>query len=226
MATLTRDFREKATAYFSGKQEAFATTLLVALIKMYGLEVLDWDPLTIQLEVKDDLGLEMPRKVFDRVMALISALKTDAVYKDVPLFDETVNALAGDGVGVERGVPSVEDVAWAVAELEMADPEPITRDSNNPFSRSVAKYVRVVLDDEGMYRAPKILSFAASRPIRKEGMDDKGYYAAAWGNADAKADEIDTWVEDRVVTLLNQLMELGVVFTPEQSKETLETVKS
>ena len=183
MPILTREFKAKAVPYFSGKTEAFATTLVSALVMMYGIEALTWDPLTIQLELKDDLELEMPRKVYDKMMALVIALTTDSVYKDVAFFDETVNALTGKGVGVDRSIPSVDEVAWAVTELSMNDPEPVGRDPEKRYGSDIARYVRVVLDDEGMTRAPKVLAFAKSKPVKKEGMEDPAMYASAWALA-------------------------------------------
>ncbi len=204
-------------AIFSGKREAFATTLLASLVQAYGIEVLEWDGLTIQLQVKDDLGIEIPRKIYDKLMGLITAMTTDSVYKDVPVFDEIVSALAGQGIGVEQDVPSVEDVAWAVAEIQLNDPEPVTRDPENPWSRNIGKYVRVVLDNEGFRIAPQILSFAPNRHLPKEGMDDPSYYAGAWGAQQEKADEIDRWVENTLILLIQQLTSMGIEMRPTKS---------
>lgn len=213
MPTIYRHDSELKTTlhkYFSGEKEAFATTLVSGLIRMYGVEALEWDPLTLQLEIKNDLGVEMSRKVFDKMMGLIAALTTDSVYKDVAVFDETISALVGDGVGVERGVPTVYDTAWAVTELQMNDPDPVSRDPRNPWSRNIAKYVRVILDDAGFNIAPKALNFAENRPLPKEGFDDPSYYAGAWGSQQEKATEVDIWLEEKAVQLIAQLMGLGV----------------
>lgn len=212
MPIVSREFKEAAAPYFSGEKPAFATTLLAALIRLNGAEVLEWDPLTIELEVKEDLGVEMPRKVYDKLLALISALSTDSTYKDVALFDETVNALAGKGVGVERDVPPVDEVAWAVTELRLNDPEPVSRSPEQPFAREIQRYARVVLDDEGMKIAPKALDFAANRPVKQEGADNPDFYAAAWGSAQARADEVDQWIEGMVIQLIHQLMSIGIDF--------------
>lgn len=214
-----RQLKESLTPYLTGEKEAFATTLLSGLLKVYGTDLLNWSGETIQLEVKDDFGVEMPRVVYDQLMALLTALTTDEVYKDVPLFDEIVSALSRRGVGVEKGVPPVDDVAWAVAELQLNDPDPVTRDPDNPWSRDIQKYVRVVLDDEGLSIAPKVLSFAANRPVKKEGFDDPAVFAGAWGNAQSRADEVDAWAESQVVELLQQLADIGVQFTSEDQAE-------
>lgn len=218
MPHLNREFKQRAKPLFAGEEPAYATTLLAALFMMYGLEVLEWDGLTIELEVKDDLEVEMPRRVYDKVMALIMALTTDTVYKDVPVFDEFVRAINNHGAGAQQDIPPAIEVAWAVTELEMNDPEPVSREERDKrFSRNIRKYTRVVLDDAGLPIAPGVLSFAASRTVDAEGQDDNQYYAGAWGSAQAAAEEIDVEVEGRAIELVQQLMNLGVNFPQKEA---------
>jgi hypothetical protein len=207
---LRRDFKDSAAKYFSGDIPTFATVLLSCLLKTYGLDVLKWDGLTIQLQVKDDFGVEMPRLVYDKLMALISAITTTHIYEDVPLFDETVSALCGRGFGEEEDIPAVEDVAWTIAELQLNDPEPVGRHKDVPYGHDIRKYVEVVLADEGFSIAPRILGFAKTSNVKAEGTGDTEMFAAAWGEKQAKADEIDKWVEDKVVILVQQLQTLGI----------------
>ncbi len=209
---ISRQQWEAGQMFLSGARPAFATTLLSLLLRTYGLQVMEWEGETIQLEVKDDFHLEMPRKVYDQLMALLTALTTDEVYKDVAVFDEICSALNGRGLGVERDVPPVTDVAWAVTEIRINDPDPATRSPEQPWSRNIARYCRVVLDDEGMPIAPKALEFAHSRAVPAEGTDNPDYYAAAWGSAQARADEIDTIMAERTRLLIEQLMTVGVQF--------------
>lgn len=214
---IPREMKEAGAAYFSGERPTFATVLLAILFKLFGPEVLDWDGLTIQLEIKDRFGVDVPRRVYDKLMALITALSTDRVYKEVPLFDEFVSAINGEGMGIEQDIPAVDDVAWAVAELSMNDPDPVTRDPKNPWSKDVQKYVRVVLDDEGMSIAPKVLDFAPSKVRQLEGMDAPEVYAGSWGSSQDRADEVDRWVDNMAMTLIRQLMDLGIELQPTEA---------
>lgn len=218
MPTITREFRAAATPYLTGEKPAYATTLVAILTRLYGVDVFEWDPVTIQLEIKDDFGVEMPRKVYDRMQALLTALTTDSVYKRVDVFDEIVSALSGHSIGVEKDIPAVDDVAWAVVELRLNDPEPVSRDPKEPFNRDIGKYVRVVLDNEGLDIAPRALSFAPGRTVKAEGMADNQYYAGAWGSAQASADEIDQLMDQRVMELIDQLYDIGVVISEGTAK--------
>lgn len=200
--------------FFSGEREAFATTLLSILVKAYGIGCLNWDGITIQMQVKDDFDTDISRKVYDQLMGLISVLTTDSVYKDVEVFDEIVSALVGHGIGVEQNIPSVDDVAWVVAEIGLNDPDPVTRNPEDPWKSDIKKYIRVVLDNEGMKTAPKILNFVPSVHMEKEGMDDPSYYAGIWKSQQARADEVDTWVSGQLSKLVDQLGEIGINVVP------------
>ncbi len=202
--------KERATEVLSGRKDAFATAVLGLLLKVYGQDLLSWDGQTIQLEVKDDFGLEMPRWVYDRLMALIAAMTSNQVFQDVPLFDETVSALAGKGMGYEQDAPPVEDVAWAVTEILLNDPAPAGRQPNHPWSRDIRKYVRAVLDDEGMPIAPKCLDFAGNNTVPGEAQGDGSYYAGVYGVQAERANEIDAWIDERISLLLEQLAYVGV----------------
>lgn len=207
---LNPEFKDRATAILSGREEAFATTILGVLLKVYGQDLLNWDGQTIQLEVKDDFDLEMPRRVYDRLQALMMAMTSNQVFQDVPVFDEAVSALAGKGLGYEQDAPPVEDVAWAVTEILLNDPAPVGRPPNHPWAPDIRKYVRAVLDDEGMPIAPKTLDFAGGRQVPVEEEGDPQYYAGVYGVQAERAAEIDTWVEERVGMLLNQLASVGI----------------
>jgi hypothetical protein len=197
-----------AQAFFSGKEPAFATTLLAILFKTYGVQVLEWDGLTIEMQVKDDFSVEMPSRVYDKLMALITALSNDAIYRDVTFFDEFVSAINGRGLGTEDDAPAVDDVAWAVAELTINDPRPFGREPY--WYNNIKIYTRVILDDEGMDIPPQVLAYAGAKTPKNSVNEAPADYAATWGEKQAKADEVDNWISERMVALVQQLMEVGV----------------
>lgn len=193
----------------SGKTETFASVLLSALLIMYGAEVLNWDGITIQMQVKDDLDVDMPRGVYDKIMALITVITTDSVYKDPYVFDTYVTAVNGGAITSDQDPPTVDDVAWAVMELRYTDPEPITRDPNDPWSGQVKKYVRAVLDSEGMDVAPKILEFAGDKVVGATNPEDYTLYAGEYASKQLQAEEVDQWLQAQVQLLAEALVNLG-----------------
>lgn len=208
MPELRPEVKQAIGNYFSGVKPASATVLLGLLLKLYGTPVLNWQPETIQLEVKDDLGVEMPTKVYDKLMALISAMTTDAAYSDVMFFDEFVSAINGRGYGQDDDMPSVLDVCKALVELQLNDPEPPSTWSNN-----IKLYCGVILADEGMSIPPAVMSFAKGKFLRKEGTDDNSQYAAAWQGKQDKATEIDQLCEKHAISIIGELMDAGINVT-------------
>lgn len=207
---IDREHKLRIKKFLEGEDETFCTVLVSALLRMYGPEVLNWDGATIQLQLKDDLGVEMTRRVYDQIMGLLAILNTDAVYKDANVFDVAVSALGRQGLVFDNKPPSVQDVAWAIAEISINDPNPVTRDPKAPWGTQIQRYIRAVLDDEGMNIAPAILSFVPDKTPGKNTNDPASDYAGEWGVRQAEADEIDEMVEARFRALLQHLESIGV----------------
>ncbi len=196
---------------FSGERPTFSTVLVGCLIDLYGIRVLNWDGLTIQLQLKDDLDVDPPRTVYDQFMALISALNSDLVYREVAVFDEFVSAVNGNGFGTDREPPEATDLVWAVAELQMNDPEPAGHDHTDPFDLNVKRYMRAVLSDEGVLIPPRTVGFLDQVQIRKENRDDPTAYADAYQSAQMRADELDLLVKQRTERLVDEMTGLGLI---------------
>jgi hypothetical protein len=202
-------FKRRAVPFLSGERPTFGTVLLSILLKAYGTEVLNWDGATIQMQVRGDFGVDMPRKVYDQLLALITALTTDLVYTDVEIFDEVCNALCRKGLGSYRSIPPALDVAWAVTEIEIADPEPVNRGKDR-WDDSIKRYIRVVLNDEGISFAPKSLDFVKSLPPNTHETEDPAIFASSWLSKQEASDEIDIRVEELSNTMLRHLREAGL----------------
>ncbi len=213
---LTRQFKRAAEPYLSGKKPTFATILVSILLKAYGVEALEWENNTIELTIKEDFGVEMPRKVFDKLMSLLSVLNTDLAYREVSVFDHVTRGLCGEGSNIPHGVPPVLDIAWAVTEIEIADPAPIGIDPKRRWSDTIKAYIRVALDDEGMPIAPKALNFIKDKPAPTTDSDELTV-ASSWQEKQSQADEVDRHVEELVNVMVAQLASIGIAL-PRQDK--------
>lgn len=203
------EFKRAVTPWFTGEKPTFATVLNAVLAKMYGADYLNWDALTIQLEVKDTLDVDMPRKVFDQLMGMVTALTSTVVYHDVEAFDAYVSAANRLSIAFDHDLPSVADVAWAVTELHQVDPEPVGVPKRG-WSDDIRAYTRVILDAEGMPIAPKALSFAKDRAPQGTFSEDAPLYAGAWESSQARADEIDGHVDYMTTLMIAHLAQIGV----------------
>lgn len=203
-----------AQPFLSGRTPTYASVLLACLFRVYGAECLTWDPLTIQSQVHDDFEVHMPEVVNDQLMALVSALTSDAVYTSIVAFDQTIEALNRDGVDNDQDMPTPEDLAWGVFELTMNDPAP--RGTNDwPFSRDIALYCGVVLADAGFKRPPQTLEFATMPSwVPKDSVSAPDLFGAAFQSQEALAADIDREVSARFELLAEHLRLIGVEPAP------------
>lgn len=201
------DFKRTVIPWFSGERPTFATVLTSSLLKVYGPEALNWDAQTIQLQVKEDFNVEMPRRVFDQLMGQIAAITSTAVYNDVIAFDSYASAVNRLSIRFDHDTPDPGDIAWAVAELAQVDPEPV---GVKGWSADIQAYIRVVLDDAGVTIPPKALGFVKPKPPTSGFSDSPDLYAAAWAGQEAQAAEIDQHVNELTLLMLADLAKLGI----------------
>lgn len=213
MAKPSQQFVKVARLFLGGQVETYATVLLAIVLKTYGPEALTWDPATIEAQLTEDFGVEMPDVVYDQLMALVNVLATDSVYYSVDVFDRTVSALTRCGVDADHDMPTAEELAWTVFEIMANDPDPygFGKDAPYPFSHDISLYCGVVLADAGLKRPPKSLEFAVMPHwVPKDLKDSPGDFRDAYQSEEELASYIDQFVEHHFMQLVEHLRELGV----------------
>lgn len=196
-----------------GRAPMYAATLVSVFVNQYGLEALNWDPTTIGEELVDDYGADIDSDVFDKLMAAITVLTTDRVYYDVETFDETINAFSGGGLGEDQDAPTVAEMALTVAQIYLLDPEPVVpKRGETVWAPAIAGYGRVVLDEEGFSDPPAILNFIPGKPSSILATDepDPLLLASSLKERASKAHEIDRWVDQQVINIVNELATFGI----------------
>jgi hypothetical protein len=123
--------------------EADATTLNAMVLSKYGEEALDWDPLTIQMEIQDDFGVAPAREAMDKICAMQVVMGSDAFFTRVDSFRNVVNAIANGDPFFQIFTPlQAEEIAIALATVGM------NRDLL-PFSYPVQQLVKLSLKGDG-----------------------------------------------------------------------------
>lgn len=123
--------------------EADATVLNAMLISKYGEEALDWDPLTIQMEIRDDFGVAPASEVMDKICAMQIVMGSSAFFDRVDAFRNVVNTIANGQPFFQTFTPlQAEEIAIAIATVGM------NRDML-PFNPSVQELVRISLKGDG-----------------------------------------------------------------------------
>ena len=123
--------------------EADATVLNAMVLSKYGEEALDWDPLTIQMEIQDDFGVTPASEVMDKICAMQIVMGTGDFFRRVDAFRNVVNTIASGQPFFQTFTPlQAEEIAIALATVGM------NRDML-PFAPSVQELVRISLMGDG-----------------------------------------------------------------------------
>lgn len=190
--------------------EADATVLNAMLLSKYGEEALDWDPLTIQMEIQDDFGVTPAAAAMDKICAMQIVMGSGSFFGRVDAFRNVVNTLASGQPFFQTFTPlQAEEIAVAVATVGL------NRDLL-PFAPAVQEYVRLSLTGDGYDESefPPILSCVfdakpSSARVRGQLTDLLGRSEAELPTAaENNIANIDAFLKRRIVICLTQLDKL------------------
>jgi hypothetical protein len=190
----------------------FATSLLTLFIDCYGTEAFNWDPVTIQMEIEDDTGADMPAVNFSRLIAAIDLHTTNNFFQSVPDFLQTCVVLSGHAIDEHHMIlPDSADLAWGVTEALLISPP--EESNENPFTPEITGYIGHVLDTEGILNPPDILRIATRDRelldrVNYEYSDDPEMFGAINKMEGGKTDDINIVVRGRMMSLILQLQQL------------------
>lgn len=196
----------------------YATVLLVWACDRLGFDVEKkmpnvflWSPETVLREIKDTTGVAIPKRNFDKLMAAVAVITTDAFFQDVKRFIQLANILAGDDFDPEVFDPAdATECAWAVTEgLLLWPPD---EDEQEPFCDDIRHYIGKVLRDEGFVKPPDILRIALdadfSATVTHGFSDDPEMFAAIHKNQEDKAADVAAALHQGLTEMLSQLSAL------------------
>lgn len=189
--------------------DTYATTLLILLVDTYGLEVAQWTPQAIALQVTDDFGVELPKTAVDRIMAGITLVTTNYFYKSLSRFIDICNVLSGSDFdpGVFDPADSYE-MAWAITEALLLSPP----EEPEPFTDDIRHYITAMLADEGYVTPPDILRLAIggdlAEQVRFNFADDPEMFQGIYANQQSKTAEVKDVIKDGLAAMLNQIAQL------------------
>jgi hypothetical protein len=217
----SNEFRRTAVEFLSGRSPTYATVLVGICLKAYGAEALEWDPLTLESQIQQDFGVEMPDEVYEQLFCLINVISTDTVYHSVAVFDATVSHLCRSQHH-DTDAPSPYELAWACFEIMINDPDPYDQKADHPpFSHDIARYCGVVLADAGFKTKPMTLGFASMPQwAAKDQLDDPEMENAAIDSETATSADVDREVEKNAAQLIQDLKTLKIAPAPLLQEET------
>jgi len=135
----------------------FATCALALLIDRWGLDFVNWDPITVELELKADFGIDLDPGLQDRIQAASTVLTSDLFFVSPEAFAVTCDALNFGAPSSELLIPAdLDDVLWGVSEVYLL----LGSDRDREFSHGIARYVGALLSEAGIKKPPSVLEFA------------------------------------------------------------------
>lgn len=191
--------------------DTFGTVLLAILLDEYGPEAFDWEPAALSMQLRDDFHTKIPEVNIDKLWAMIVAVTTNQFFVNNEIFLNTCKSLGGDEAdfAMFRPVTPIE-LAWGVTEVLLNNP-PDPKLGNTQFSDEIENMVGLLLAEQGVLVAPKVLQFAAyptnNPAYDPETMfsDDEPMLRAVIANQKEQTDSVDAHVKERMHALKAQL---------------------
>ena len=181
--------------------EADATVLNAMLISKYGEEALDWDPLTIYMEIQSDFHVTPAEEVMNKLCAMQVVMSSADYFERIDTFLNVSNTLAEGDPFFEVFAPlEAEEIAFALATVGM------NRDLR-PFSPTIRRYVKEVLKSDGFGEDnyPPIFSAVFDKaPSAKEVREDVSKLLTEPTAADVNGGNIAKMVSDHIGDMFNQ----------------------
>lgn len=185
----------------------------------------DWEPRTLDLEIKQDWGIDVPQVNKDKVWALVTELTTNLFYSSLDAFTHTCNSLNGSGADFENyDFATVQEMCWALAEVQLLDPP----EESDQFNPEIVSYMSERLRMEAFERVPKILKSYVELPdqdenisnvLQEDGIEAKTF----WDRQMREVLSIDQYIRERLHKLFVDLSSLPLENgDSEEMKATLE----
>jgi hypothetical protein len=150
----------------------FSTSAVILLVDAWGVEFLDWDPATVEMELGTTFGIAPTPEILDRINAAVSLFNSNLFFLSLETFSAVCSALNFGVVSSEVFLPAdLDDVLWGVSESRVLLGEMATE---TDFSHNVARYVGQLLAQEGIDEPPAILAFAEV-DTRRSGIDSAAF---------------------------------------------------
>ena len=184
--------------------ETVATVALAILLDEFGTEMLEWEPDTLTLELVSTYNLQPEQLLRDKIWAAATVLTTEQPFYTIEAFNAVSNPFNNEEANFDlMDIPDAAEAAWCVSEMQVLLGTDYRGDLFQPELKS---YFRLLLDDEGIFTTPKLLSPAYPAPARPEALNTDPMVEEAIRKREGDAIyDINTYVARKSASLLHQL---------------------
>jgi len=167
--------------------KTYTTSVLALLRDRWGDDFLQWEPATVELELKEFGITDPPAYLMDKILAGSSLFTSNLFFISLETFAATALTLNGNPVDASTlALPDLDDVMWAVTEARLLLGNTYKQES---YGHDISRLVGVLLAEEGIYAPPEALKFAE---FPEEEINNMAAYSQAQG---AEASAIDAIVD-------------------------------
>ena len=200
-------------ASFFTSTDSFASTLLCLLIDKYGVEVLEWDPATVEIQIKEDFGVQASPHALNRIQAGSAILTSNLFHVSLEAYCTICNTLVNGVSDTGQFVPSsLNDIAWGMTEAALLEGSDYLKQG---YSHNINLYMGVLLDQAGIYDPPAIFKTVEyPGTVQEDNLTalsgDEMAYQNYWDRqADHKAN-VDAFINARLFHLLSEMKTLPI----------------
>ena len=187
----------------------FTTVLMAIILEHYGTEALEWDPITLFMELQDDFHTVIPKDNKDQIAVGINLLTSDDFYTRPAKFVQICNVLAGAEMSDSFDKADAAECAWGITEASLIAPP---ENRKNPFNGEILHYIGRVLNEEGIRQPPAVLKIAIrdtdwSDDSNQESIptEDSDLFAASYQAREERTQAIETELSNNLGLLFSQL---------------------
>lgn len=195
-----------------------ATVLAVICTDILGEDFLSYEVETVVDSLEKATGAVIPEDNVDKIQAIQTIYTTNSFFMDIPAFLAVVDAFNGNGVDFDYAdMPHLNEIAWAVTEVLMNDPE---QDMDNLFAPDVEVFIKKVLEEEGFSRIPPSLDFLKDVKVYSTEntiLDDPIIYESHHNIQKGRVDEVEDYVAANIMRVIGALKEIPLQNRDENS---------
>jgi len=149
--------------------ELYSTCVAAILTDNFDAEWMNWEPETVEMELKTLMGQLPSDFLMDKAMAVSVLLSTNLFHVSFETWNNLVQVFNFDRSIGELMVPaSIEDCLWGCTEARILEgPEQFDAEG---FSHDIGIYVGTMLSQHGITKPPSVLNFAE---LDQEEIDDR-----------------------------------------------------
>jgi hypothetical protein len=157
---------------------------------------LEYEPKSIQLEIRDKLGLTISPEEFDRLMAATTIVNTDLAFTSLPSFQNLIKGLDSETVSIDTPPGQVIDpTVLCTGLMEMVLLYPPTEAET--FNAEIIGFIKETLRFGGLVSYPKVIQSLVGSPIYNEALvSDPNAMEMQADRLEEVQDCLDDWIDN------------------------------